>query len=85
MISDRKKDVSEGNLTERRRYQTDRRSFLGQKLDTKKGISDRKRSFLREKPDRKKALSDRKKAISEGNLMGRWRFLTERRVFLRET
>ena len=40
MISDRKKDVSEGNLTERRRYQTDRRSFLGQKLDTKKGISD---------------------------------------------
>ena len=58
MISDRKKDVSEGNLTERRRYQTDRRSFLGQKPDTKKGISNRKRSFLGEKPDRKKDISE---------------------------
>ena len=65
MFSDIKKDVSEGNLTERRRYQTDRRSFLGQKPDTKKGISNRKRSVLGEKPDRKKALSDRKKDISE--------------------
>lgn len=38
-------------------------------------------SFLGAKSDRKKEISDRKKDISEGNLMERWRFLTERRVF----
>ena len=60
MISDRKKDVSEGNLTERRRYQTDRRSFLGQKPDTKKG-----RGFLTER-----------RSFLERNLTERRRFLT---------
>ena len=47
----------------------ERRSFLTE------------RSFLGAKPDRKKAISDRKKDVSEGNLMERWRILTERRVF----
>ena len=42
-ISDRKKGISEGNLTERKRYLTERKSFLREKPDRKKAIYDRKK------------------------------------------
>ena len=40
-ISDRKKGISEGNLTERKRYLTERKSFLREKPDRKKAIYDK--------------------------------------------
>ena len=42
-----KNEVSEGNLTQRRVFLTERRSFLEYKPDRKKALSER-RMFLRE-------------------------------------
>ena len=86
-ISDRKKEMSEENLTERRIFLTS---------DRKKEISKGKlteRRFLKKTSQKEnfwgkldgKEISDRKKEISEGNLTERRRFMTERRKFLRET
>ena len=44
---DRKKDVSEVNLMERRSFLTER-SFLGEKPDRKKEISDKKKDISEE-------------------------------------